>query len=104
MKAALVRTKETKQLVGFFAYQNNDELLCFIDAICNPDDCDYKSIKSGGIIWDGPDDGVALTEFDEESDDNWSDLPGATFSEGLSSEAGKQANWNCCTKLYESGT
>ena len=93
MKAALVRTKETKQLVGFYVYQDNDELLDFIDRICNPDDCNYKLIESGGIVWDGPDDGVL--------DDNY-EAPGAQFSYELVDAVDTRSKWKCCTKLYES--
>lgn len=59
-----VRVAETKVSVGIFACAEL-ELADLIDEICEPDDCEYKRLPSGGFIFGGA---VVLSEWDPERD------------------------------------
>lgn len=48
-----VRTIEGHEAVGFFAVEDFDDLLHWIDECTDPSVCEYAEIRSGSIIWPG---------------------------------------------------
>ncbi|PZQ62623.1 MAG: hypothetical protein DI570_09985 [Phenylobacterium zucineum] len=58
----LVRLRDSHEIVGIFAVPDYDELLFWIDEVCDPADCEWAPIGSGSIIY--PDGGAAKIPLD----------------------------------------
>lgn len=47
----LVRMIENHEAVGFFAVEDLDDLLFWVDEVTDPAGCEYAEIGSGSVIW-----------------------------------------------------
>lgn len=93
MNAYLVRLIENKELVGIFCCERA-ELDWLVDECTEPDACEFASIGSGGIMWEGRAPRVPFWEqsrlSDQEiddmvEDDNWDNLWPFAFEANFSS-------------------
>ena len=54
MRLFAVRTTGLRQPVGFFWVRDLEDLPYWVDAVCDPDDCEYKPINEpAALVWDG---------------------------------------------------
>ena len=82
MSAYAIKTKDG-DFVGIFAVDAKRELFWLIDECCDPGECLYRKIPSGGIYWPAP---VEKKDSDETDymDEAWiTDWWGAAIMEGF---------------------
>tara|TARA_R110000868_G_scaffold402329_1_gene678562 strand:- start:554 stop:871 length:318 start_codon:yes stop_codon:yes gene_type:complete len=53
MSAYGVRLSEDHQAVGIFWAESLNDLFWAIDECCDPNECEIKKLKAGGIMWEG---------------------------------------------------
>lgn len=54
MSGFLVRIRETREIVGFFAAPSIATLRSLVDEATDPNACDYRRHDEGGIFWSLP--------------------------------------------------
>jgi hypothetical protein len=86
MPAYLVRLCDTRDLVGFFFAEDDDQLELIVDECTDVPDCEYVELPLGGIMWQSPAIDVPI-EIDKDSveadEDDILEVPwsGASLSE-----------------------
>ncbi|MGY4193368.1 hypothetical protein [Bradyrhizobium sp. USDA 4520] len=87
MPAYLVRIADTRDLVGFFFAEDEEDLELIVDECTDVPDCEYIELPEGGIMWESPAIDVPI-EIDKDStepedEDGVPSLPwsGATLTE-----------------------
>lgn len=79
MPAYLVRLVKNRDVVGFFAADNFDELVVAVDECTDVPDCEYIELPAGGIMWTSPAIPVPVDIGDREDEDaEIESLPWAT--------------------------
>jgi len=56
------------EAVGFFAVEDVEDLIFWVDEVTDPADCEYAEIGSGSIIWEGRAASLPL-QFAEDGDE-----------------------------------
>jgi hypothetical protein len=64
MPSYLVRIRENREGVGFFAVEDLDDLLVCVDEVLDPATCEYAEIGSGSVVWEGGAMRVPAPDFD----------------------------------------
>ena len=95
MRPSLVRLTENKEIVGIFCASSLVELGEMIDQCCDPRQCEYLPIKSGGIYWPKPN---APTLPFPENEDGF-DFTGVTLANWDVDLLNKMAKWRPVTKM-----
>lgn len=49
----LVRVRDSHEIVGIFGVPDSEELLFWIDEVCDPSDCEWAEIGAGSVIYPG---------------------------------------------------
>lgn len=65
MSGFVVRLAGSKEIVGLFVAESIDRLRWAVDEVCDPHECEYVRIGSGGIYWSVSGKPV-ITETEEE--------------------------------------
>jgi hypothetical protein len=95
MSTAIVRLKETKEIVGFYAHEDSLDLFAMVDEVTDPYACEYMSIIYGGFHW--PNSEAAIIFSDEylasDGDMETPSFNGAEMSEGLFNELLSNDEW-----------
>lgn len=84
MPAYLVRTIDTRDLVGIFVADDEDDLEIAVDECTDVPDCEYVELPAGGIMWASPAKPVPLNAgdpADEESEVEEFPWSGASLTE-----------------------
>jgi hypothetical protein len=68
--AYLVRIIETRDLVGIFVAEDEDDLAIAVDECTDVPDCEYVELPAGGIMWTSPAKPVPLQTGDPEDDES----------------------------------
>jgi hypothetical protein len=77
MSAYIVRLIDTDELVGLLITDTVKDLFWAVDEVTDPNSCEFKRIKFGGILWH-----VGTGQVYEEDDsEEPAPLDGASFSE-----------------------
>jgi len=69
MPAYLVRLIENRDIVGFFAADDFDDLVIAVDECTNVGACEYAELPPGGIMWTSPAIPVPVDIGDREDDE-----------------------------------
>lgn len=69
MAAYLVRMSGTRDLVGFFVADDEDDLAIVVDECTDVPDCEYVELPAGGVMWESPAKPVPLDAGDLDDDD-----------------------------------
>lgn len=62
MATAIVRIKESKEIVGFYACEDSNALFNLVDQITSPYECEYMEVRNGGFHWPEPDSAIILSD------------------------------------------
>jgi hypothetical protein len=73
MPAYLVRILDTRDLVGFFYAEDEDELEFVVDECTDVGDCEYVELPTGGIMWESPAIDIPIEVDKDREDEN--DIP-----------------------------
>lgn len=68
MPAYLVRIIKTRDLVGFFVADDEDELAFVMDECTDAPGCEYVELPNGGVMWESPAKPVPLDAGDPEDE------------------------------------
>lgn len=68
MPAYLVRIIETRDLVGIFVADDEDDLEIVVDECTDVPECEYAELPGGGVMWESPAKPVPLDPGDPEDD------------------------------------
>ncbi|MGY4351239.1 hypothetical protein ACVWXM_007732 [Bradyrhizobium sp. GM7.3] len=68
MPAYLVRIIDTRDLVGIFVADNEDDLEIVVDECTDVPGCEYVELPAGGVMWESPAKPVPLNPGDPEED------------------------------------
>ena len=92
-----VRLSEGHQAVGIFWAESLYELFWAIDECWDPQECEIKKLKAGGIMWKGKTDIQFEVETDIQFSDEGDDVPvsfdGASYSEQTSMDLHSSDGW-----------
>jgi hypothetical protein len=69
MPAYLVRLIQNRDMVGFFAADEFEDLLMAVDECTNAGACEYMELPAGGIMWTSPAISVPVNLGDDEEAD-----------------------------------
>ena len=83
MPTYIVRLIKNRDLVGFFAADDMDDLVTAVDECTDPDACEYIELPAGGVMWESPAIAVPLDPGQNEDGSDCENLPWAdvTISE-----------------------
>ena len=85
MPAYLVRSIDSRQIVGLFFVDQAEHLANSVSEWTEGDGCEYVKLPAGGIVWPGAAVAVPMSPGTE-SDANW-DMPELPFSSATMSES-----------------
>jgi hypothetical protein len=80
MPAYLVRIIDTRDLVGFFYAEDEDELEFVADECTETADCEYVELPVGGIMWESPAIDVPIEKSADSPTDDEDDVPDLPWS------------------------
>jgi hypothetical protein len=80
MPAYLVRIIDTRDLVGFFYAEDEDELEFVADECTETADCEYVELPVGGIMWESPAIDVPIEKSADSPEDDENDIPELPWS------------------------
>lgn len=85
MATAIVRVKDTKQLVGLYAYRNRSELFNLVDQLVSPFYCEFMTVQYGGLHFPNGTPVIDRQDWNEQEEYEDRVYDGATLDEGLDS-------------------
>jgi hypothetical protein len=87
MQAYVVRVIESRMIVGFFCTDSMIDLHYWVDSVADPGACEYRSVESGGVVWEGESPVVpfATDARHDDDDDEERAMAGAGLTETWSS-------------------
>jgi hypothetical protein len=87
VQAYVVRVIQSRMIVGFFCTDSMIDLHYWVDSVADPGACEYHSVESGGVVWEGESPVVPFAtdaNSDDDDDEEQRALAGVSLTESWS--------------------